>query len=203
MRTILSRPRSQIFLSNLKEQTASPHKKLESLPISKLLLSPDLDIENYTHYLYLMYNVHRNLEERVFPLLTEIIDDIEVRKKTHLIKEDLSFLKFNLPDSKSVFKNSKWRIPYALGIIYVVEGSSLGGRYILKNIETLPGLNNGKGVSYFRGYGTKTGSIWNSFLNVLVQYEYENNCKNEIIEGAIFAFDSIFGHFLNTEEDEN
>ncbi|MDL5511184.1 biliverdin-producing heme oxygenase [Arenibacter sp. M-2] len=203
MRTILTLSTSQDLLTNLKKQTAPAHKKLESLPVSSLLLSPDMEIENYTHYLYLMYNVHRDLEEKVFPLLTEIIDNIELRKKTHLIKEDLSFLNYNLPGSKSVFKDPKCTIPFALGIMYVVEGSSLGGRYILKNIETTPGLNKGKGVSYFKGYGTKTGSKWKSFLNKLIQYENENNCENEIIEGAMFAFDSIYDHFLITEKNEN
>jgi heme oxygenase len=86
-------------------------------------------------------------------------------------------------------------VPFALGVFYVIEGSSLGGRFILKNIVNNPQLSNDQGVSYFKGYGDKTGSYWKNFLNVLAEYEQNNNCANSIIEGAVYAFDSIYNHF--------
>ncbi|WP_278009613.1 biliverdin-producing heme oxygenase [Flavobacterium gyeonganense] len=79
--------------------------------------------------------------------------------------------------------------------MYVIEGSTLGGRYILKNITTIAGLDKGQGVSYFNGYGEKTGNYWKSFLIFLEEYEQSYNCGNTIIEGAIYAFDSIHKHF--------
>lgn len=190
------------FLNTLKTQTANSHKKLESLPVSSCILSPEMKIDDYAHYLKLMHNVHHDVEENVFPLLSNIIGDLKEREKKHLIEEDLAFLKYNKPNPIAVFGSKNSTIAYALGILYVVEGSSLGGRFILKNIETVPGLNEGKGVSYFTGYGNKTGSHWKNFLNVLTEYQEENNCENEIIKGAIYAFDSIYVHFLR-EKNEN
>ncbi|WP_264537891.1 biliverdin-producing heme oxygenase [Flavobacterium sp. N1736] len=191
------------FLDTLKTQTAVAHKRLESLPVSSCILSKEMKIDDYAHYLKLMYDVHHNVEENIFPILSGSIEDLENREKKHLIEEDLAFLKYNKPVANSVFNTQNLTIPFALGILYVVEGSSLGGRFILKNIETISGLDQGKGVSYFTGYGNKTGSQWKSFLNELTAYQQENNCENEIIEGAIYAFDSIHNHFLQTQKNEN
>ncbi|WP_308993868.1 biliverdin-producing heme oxygenase [Mariniflexile litorale] len=200
---MLNPSRTQDFLLHLKTQTAHIHKKLEYLPVSAMILSPSMEIKHYTRYLSLMYDVHKNLEATVFPLLSELIDTIKVRAKTPLIKEDLLFLHYNHQISKSVFKTHPLTIPFALGMLYVVEGSTLGGRFILKNIETVPGLDQGKGVSYFTGYGSSTGSMWKSFLNTLAQYEADNNCEPEIIEGALYAFECIYNHFLSANIDED
>lgn len=191
------------FLNTLKTQTAGAHKRLENLPVSSSILSPEMNTEDYAHYLKLMYDVHYDVEENIFPLLSGSIPDLKERKKKHLIEEDLAFLNYNKPLAGAVFNTENITIPFALGILYVVEGSSLGGRFILKNIEIIKGLDEGKGVSYFTGYGNKTGSHWKSFLNVLTEYQEENNGEDEIIKGAIYAFDCIHDHFVEKERNEN
>lgn len=191
------------FLENLKSQTAIAHKNLESLPVSASILSPNMKISDYCHYLSLMYDVHKSTQEMVFPLLKNFISDLEDRAKTQLILDDLSFLNYTKKESVSIFKNQDINVPFALGILYVIEGSTLGGRFILKNIETIPGLDQQNGVSYFTGYGNKTGSYWKTFLNELTAYENENQCADDIIKGAVYAFDCIYNHFLTQENNEN
>lgn len=183
------------FLGDLKTQTSDSHKKLEELPVSMSIMSPNMKIEDYTYYLSLMHDVHNDTEGLIFPFFSSLIDDLEQRRKKHLIENDLLFLNSNKNNSEKVFKTEGISIPFALGILYVVEGSTLGGRFILKNVSKLPELSGENGVSYFNGYGDKTGSFWKSFLNFLAEYEQENNCGEEIIEGAIFAFDNIYKHF--------
>jgi len=188
-------PVSSNFLVDLKTKTANSHKKLECLPVSASIISSDMKLSDYIDYLCLMHDVHKEIESVVFPLLSDIIDDIELRKKTHLIEDDLFYLNHNKTIANRVFNVKEINIPFALGILYVIEGSTLGGRYILKNITTITGLDKGQGVSYFDGYGKKTGNYWKSFLIFLEEYEQSYNCGNTIIEGAIYAFDSIHKHF--------
>jgi len=183
------------FLNDLKTQTADSHKKLEELPVSMSIMSPDMKIEEYAKYLNLMHDVHADTEETVFPLFSGLLDDLEQRRKKQLIEADLSYLNYDVTSFEKVFKTENISIPFALGILYVVEGSTLGGRFILKNVSKVPQLSGDKGVSYFNGYGDKTGSFWKSFLNFLSEYEQQNNCGDAIIEGAVFAFDSIYNHF--------
>ncbi|MBF4484943.1 biliverdin-producing heme oxygenase [Flavobacterium sp. CSZ] len=191
------------FLDKLKNQTATAHKKLESLPVSASILSPQMKIADYCHYLSLMYDVHYSAQEIVFPLLKDHITDLAEREKTQLINKDLSFLYYTKNNTVWVFSNKVINVPFALGILYVIEGSSLGGRFILKNIETIPGLDQQQGVSYFTGYGNKTGSYWKTFLNQLTTYQQQNNCQDEIINGAVYAFDTIYNHFSKTVKNED
>ena len=184
------------FLTTLKSETAVSHKKLESLPISSCIVSPDMKMNDYAHYLRLMYDVHYDVEEKIFPLLADLKIDLKERTKKHLIEQDLNFLRFKTNSPTPVFHTENISIPFALGILYVVEGSTLGGRFILKNLETIDGLDQGNGVAYFTGYGNKTGSQWKLFLNFLTDYEEQFNCKAAIIEGATYAFDCIYNHFL-------
>lgn len=183
------------FLSDLKSQTADSHKKLEELPVSMSLMSPALKIEDYTYYLSLMHDVHQDTESLIFPFFSNLLVDIEQRRKKHLIENDLLFLNAAKITTEKVFQTEAISTPFALGILYVVEGSTLGGRFILKNVSKLPELSGDQGVSYFNGYGEKTGSFWKSFLNFLSEYEQEYNCGDEIVEGAVFAFNSIYKHF--------
>lgn len=183
------------FLDDLKIQTSDSHKKLEELPISMSIMSPDMKIEDYTYYLSLMHDVHNDTERKIFPFFVNAIEDLEQRRKKPLIENDLLFLNAAKTNSEKVFDTDGFSAAFALGILYVVEGSTLGGRFILKNVSKVPQLSGEKGVSYFNGYGNKTGSFWKTFLNFLSEYEQEHNCGDEIIEGAIFAFNSIYQHF--------
>lgn len=195
--------KSSSFLNDIKSQTANSHKELESLPVSASILSPKMKMPDYIHYLSLMHDVHKNAEEVIYPILSGIINDLDQRKKKHLIEEDFFYLNYNKTTSSTVFNAENTTIPFALGILYVIEGSSLGGRFILKNIIMVSGLDKGMGISYFKGYGDKTGSYWKSFLDFLTTYERKHNCGNTIIEGAIYAFDSIYNHFRSGEKNED
>ncbi|AWK05615.1 hypothetical protein HYN56_15765 [Flavobacterium crocinum] len=183
------------FLHNLKTQTADSHQKLEELSVSKSIMSPDMKLEEYTHYLSLMHDVHNDTEAVIFPFFADLLEDLEQRRKKHLIEDDLLFLNYKKADFAKIFHKQEMSVPFALGVLYVVEGSTLGGRFILKNVSKYPELSGEKGVSYFNGYGEKTGSFWKAFLSFLSEYEQKHECGEEIIEGAVFAFDSIYKHF--------
>jgi len=186
------------FLDQLRANTADSHKNLESLPVSVSITSPTVTAEAYAHYLQLMHDVIYDTETHIFPLLQNIFPDLEERRKLQLIDEDLTFLNHTKTDSKLPFtENLKtFSVPFAIGILYVVEGSSLGGRFILKNLQSALGYEE-NGVSYFNGYGNKTGSSWKNFLNVLTEYEEKNGDSEAIIAGADFAFQAIHRHFSN------
>jgi len=53
----------------------------------------------------------------------------------------------------------------ALGLLYVVEGSRLGGRIILRRLKSL-GAEVGE-LSFLDPYGAETGSMWKSLVSVI------------------------------------
>lgn len=127
-----------------------------------------------------------------------IVPDLKHRTKAHFIDADLKALEVDTTGthSRPLTRNLKEiSTGFALGMMYVVEGSSLGGRVILKNITAALGHDGEKGASYFAGYGGQTGSTWRTFLAALTDYESQNDAGDEIIAGANFTFDSINKHF--------
>lgn len=183
------------FLNNLRTKTAESHKELEALPISKSIVDPKITIQEYALYLSLMHDVVQNLEENIYPILSGVISDLCERKKAHLILNDLKNIGSEKKQTFSPLKNrSEISIPFAMGMMYVVEGSTLGGRFILKNIQENLGFTEEKGASYFSGYGNKTGSFWKNYLNSLTDFEAQNNSEKEIIAGADYAFRVIGKH---------
>jgi heme oxygenase len=51
----------------------------------------------------------------------------------------------------------------ALGRMYVLEGSTLGGTFIDRHLATLPDLSGGVRLHAFSPYGTETGAMWHAF----------------------------------------
>lgn len=185
------------FLNNLRTATSESHTALEALPVSESILKADVTDLDYTHYLNLMRDVVKDAEENIFPILNNVVTDLESRNKTHLIEADLNALGAVTETAEKPLSEGidSLTVPFALGVLYVVEGSSLGGRVILKNINTVLGHDAENGAAYFSGYGGQTGSRWKAFLDVLVSYESANNAGDEIIAGANYAFDAINAHF--------
>jgi heme oxygenase len=54
----------------------------------------------------------------------------------------------------------------ALGRLYVLEGSSLGGVFIDRHLATLPQLASAGRMSCFSPYGERTGAMWHAFRSV-------------------------------------
>jgi heme oxygenase len=51
----------------------------------------------------------------------------------------------------------------ALGRLYVLEGSTLGGTFIDRHLAGLSSLGRGVRVRAFSPYGSETGAMWHAF----------------------------------------
>jgi len=185
---------SSTFSQRLKEATSILQQQLEDLPISKAILKLDVTGEEYLHYLDLMYDVISDVETEIFPLLTDEVKDLENRRKIQLMNSDFVALDYSKKSNFKILDGKNHSRGFAMGILYVIEGSSLGGRVIYKHIQKQLGLDSIHGAAYFAGYGEDTGSNWKSFMTTLVAYEKKHNNSDEIIEGANYTFQTIKTH---------
>lgn len=184
------------FPEQLKTRTAAAHQRLEELPVSKSILSESVTPQSYAHYLKLMRDVVCETEYRIFPLVKAVITDLDQRTKRKSIEDDIRHAGSDPGPAVKVFQRDDLSQAFALGILYVIEGSTLGGRFIFKNIEKSLGYTADAGASYFAGYGNTTGSMWKNFMAQLTDFETKTGLGDEIIAGAIFGFESIENHFL-------
>jgi len=51
----------------------------------------------------------------------------------------------------------------AMGALYVLEGSTLGGQVIGRKVEGLHGLRAETGCAYYRAHGRAAGAMWQAF----------------------------------------
>jgi heme oxygenase (biliverdin-IX-beta and delta-forming) len=88
------------------------------------------------------------------------------RRRAHLFAEDLRTLGAEpdpapLPDLPPVEDTD-----HALGRLYVLEGSTLGGTFVSRHLATLPALGPDVRLGAFSPYGAETGAMWHAFRRV-------------------------------------
>ena len=183
---------SSNLITLLRNTTTQVHKDLEAMPVSKIIMSPELTVAGYIDYLCKVYAIHHSIENSVFPVLVETVTDVEKRKKIELIIHDLKTLETRIPVVDS-FLDADFRgnVPFCMGMLYVSEGSTLGGQYILKNIQKVLGGQAADATTFLNAYGPRTGSMWKAFTDILSTYDEslsEAEMK-EVAAGAVYGFE--------------
>jgi heme oxygenase len=149
----------------LKEETKQNHQILEKALVSQLkaIRSP----QEYASLLKLFYGYFGGLETLINNVIdNNLLTDSDQRRKTQAIANDILALGEAVPAKAS--GNDLPRINdhlEALGALYVIEGSTLGGKIISKMM--LQQLGTDKGMSFFAGYGDKTEQMWDTFKQAL------------------------------------
>lgn len=201
--TVVSDVKHELFFKRLRQETAESHQKLEANKLSQALLSPSVTIAEYQAYIGALWGVTVSCERQIFPALGHIVPDLQVRFKSNLIIADL--LATGMPggtiDEIPVHHFRFSTTAEALGIMYVLEGSTLGGRILYKHIHETLGLTPEAGASYFWGYGPETGNLWKSFISSLTQFVTIEEGSAEIIESAKKTF-TIIDDWLSTRYEE-
>lgn len=192
--SILPLSDKDLFLKELRAVTSPAHKKLEEVHLSKAIVSAEVTIEEYGQYLSKMYAFVSAFEKQLFPLLNPVFTDIESRVKSGWLEQDVDFLKAKhipLPQILPVQFETGLSQAHLAGAMYVLEGSTLGGKFIYKNINSALSLNAEKGATYFNGYGADTGKQWTSFLKQLCNYATAEN-QQAVFKGADETFEILF-----------
>ncbi len=190
-----------LFLSQLRTQTQDAHKALESLAISKRLLDDSVRLDDYIKYLERMQAPVFDFETRIKLLLPDQISSQTTPDRHLALTADLDFLNSGSDITKGdgfwgAFKSEA----FCIGIAYVLEGSSLGGRVIYKHISNNLGLDSQTGAKFFSGNSAQTASHWKGFLDAMTHFALSTATQSEIIYGARFGFEKIYAQ-LNTAKE--
>lgn len=80
----------------------------------------------------------------------------------------------------------------ALGCVYVVEGSTLGGQMILRHLARHLEVRAGQGASFFAGYGSKTGMRWKETCAAIEAFDASGVGSTEgAARAAVATFTSL------------
>lgn len=153
-----------MLADELKEQTRDVHAALEKKLLTHIQVVTDHG--RYQALLALMYGYYAALENQL-ERFQDSLPDYKQRRRSEAILTDLEKLGYptqSLPICDDV--PSIDSLPSAFGAMYVLEGSTLGGKIISKMLlRQVPTLESS--ISFFRGYADDTITMWQKFKDYL------------------------------------
>ncbi len=192
----------QHFLLHLKQATQSRHEALERNAYPAALMSADLNRERYLDILQRFYGFILPVEEQVYPWLAKLLAPVSRFQRADLLRLDLIALGMSqenipglpqitiLPEIKS--------IAAAFGMVYVLEGSKLGGQFISRHVHQVLGLSPAQGLLFFQGHGRETGQYWNEFREAMANFAVHKQEQQNVVAAAAQTFDA-FNYWLGSE----
>ncbi len=171
----------------LKSATNDLHQQTEMLMPSAALVDGSLSLEAYRQLISSLYQIHFKIEHFLekaveeHPTLAAFYEN-----KLPWLAEDLAAMGMAAPVVSSEIPAPPTGKAALAGMMYVLEGSTLGGQVILKGLRkngALQGLPN----RYYTGYGQLTGTKWRSFMEILESVVLPEEAA-PAVEGANYAF---------------
>jgi heme oxygenase len=176
-------PEASRAIDRLRQETRSAHGELDaSLGLVDRLCS----LQQRAAVLAGYYRFHQAAEAAIAPFLASVVDlDFAARRRSRLIVDGLGILGQEVsPDRAASFGISTQS--EAFGALYVLEGSSLGGRVILKELRRRGASL--AGLGFLDPYGFNTGPRWRSFLAILEREVVSGEQQGDAVTGALNAF---------------
>lgn len=120
--------------------------------------------------------------------------------RLHLVQRDLAAL--GLPPMPLPVTLATPDSPAAaLGSLYVLEGSALGGQFIAAAARRQLGFTPEHGAAYFHGCGSATAMRWREFLGRLDADLASPEARAQVVQAANATFDVLTDLFRGLLED--
>jgi heme oxygenase len=160
--------------NELRAATSEQHARLE-----RELNIPDSigSAADYTRLLSRLYGFYAPLEQRLLQFETSLGEHgVHVARRLKAWKLECDLHSFGwTPDAVSALPRCA-ELPHvssdahALGCLYVLEGSTLGGQVIARRVRRVLQIDGDAGLAFFRAYGARTGRMWQGFVDRLNAY---------------------------------
>lgn len=187
-----------MILARLKAETRPYHDAIES---QLDLFDHPPSRAAYRSLLLRFWGYYEPMEDRIGHLAdwSQLGFDFEERRKTHLLQQDLFEPREHVPEvwSRCPRLPELNRVPQALGCLYVLEGSTLGGQVITRYLKSLP--DGPYPCDFFASYGEHVGDYWKAFGVFLTEYSARHHDDDAIVESACATF-STLGAWLAAQD---
>ncbi|WP_139921915.1 biliverdin-producing heme oxygenase [Hymenobacter sp. DG01] len=171
-------------LHRLRHETQPYHTALEQNAFNRALMAGTVTPEDTARFLAKLYGFllpyEAALRAHSFPAEWEVA----ARCRARLIEQDVAQAAGlpQCPDMPPLRTRSQ-----LLGALYVLEGSTLGGQVITRQLARA-GI---AARTYFTGYAEQTGARWKSFCGLLSDAATHPAEQDEVVESAIVTFQKL------------
>lgn len=183
-----------LILSELRIATTQQHQLLE-----KRIPFFTADQELYTRLIEAYFGFYRPLENLLCQTAMTISGlDWLIRSKTPSLEADLYALGLDADEIARIpqcpFSLEINCAADVLGVLYVLEGATLGGQSLRNGLYSRLGIDEHRGGRFFAVYGTSTLVMWRGFLACL--YEVRDPAERAQSVVAAEATFKAFEHWL-------
>jgi heme oxygenase (biliverdin-IX-beta and delta-forming) len=181
-------PNDGAILAYLRQTTRPAHDAIEG---AMGVMDANLNLATYRNILQRLYGFWAGWQPQIAGVMQDELL-LTPRRRLHLLAADLMALGMppaaldDLPRCPAVGLQDT---AAAMGSLYVMEGSSLGGRVISRHVAHRLGAEGRDACRYFQGYGPQTGTMWLSFLARLNAESAAH--KEQIAAGALATFTAL------------
>lgn len=175
----------------LREATRDSHKSVERLTP---FFRPDFDQPAYLRWLDLMYGFYRHIDAAVDHSAFCAATGWQYEPRCGLIERDISLLANRSPhapsDPGSVLAGLRGltQVSEIAGLLYVVEGSALGGEILLKVLGRSAGVSAASGASFFAPHGSHPQLRWADYVQLLGHLGSTPEFEQDAVRGAVTTF---------------
>ena len=194
VRVVDEDPRTDDVLRRLRTETAAEHQAVEE---TLDLLSPALTRDRLVDVLTRMHGFWLAAEASLDAWAAAEPDDAAGvewprRRRAALFAADLVALGATDPAARPELPAVEGT-DAALGRMYVLEGSSLGGVFIDRHLATLPQLAAVGRLSAFSPYGEQTGAMWHAFRTATRARVASGGDADRLVGAARETFGALAG----------
>lgn len=163
-------PTGQI-MQRLKTETKNLHDMVEALAHSDKIMNGLLTSNQYAELIIKNYFLHAQMEKEIEAVLSDeqlSRFNWETRAKMRFLLADLEELNLR-PAVEQAFPELHFGINNfheALGAMYVLEGATLGGAIIRKELSKNPTIAARSSFHYYGCYGSEIGKLWKEFAHL-------------------------------------
>ncbi|QSQ28369.1 biliverdin-producing heme oxygenase [Pyxidicoccus parkwayensis] len=191
-------------MQRLKTETRPHHERTEA---AVRLMDPGLTLGDYRRHLEALHGFYVPLESQLAARLDGAVPALRAheRWKVPLLEQDLCALGH---DASSLARLPRCAllpplpgVPEALGCVYVLEGSTLGGQLILRHLKRHFANTPVGHFAVFQAYGDEVGSMWRAFGQAVLEASSQAASEDfdaRVVKGAQDTFDA-FGAWLLRE----
>ena len=184
------------MVARLRTATRTAHRDIETVPAMVRLLAADLSEADYIAVLCRTGAFHRAFEQQAAVLLAP---DAAARVfldggRMRALAADLDWFGVPLPaPAPGAALPALTNAAQALGAMYVIEGSDLGGRVIARRLSDTLGLTPQTGCRFYGGHdAAATRDRWQRFCDLLQDAASRSGtAAADMAAGAVATFRSL------------
>jgi heme oxygenase len=180
--------------TELRATTRDLHHRLDHHDLLAPLVRSSLDVADYALALQALYAINAPTEQAISDYIDAqgLAFDYASRRRMPDLLADLEYFGLSAPQlawgGPSIRSHGQ-----LVGCLYVLEGSTMGGRVIYKQLQSVLKLNQQTGGRFFAGHGELTMPMWQAFWTFAAEICSPGQIT-DATQAASALFESILAH---------